>query len=62
VANNSVVGIFVGGGGTARVSNSTVTDNGTGLSLGSGSLLSRSNNTVEGNGTDGSFSGTYSAK
>jgi nitrous oxidase accessory protein NosD len=49
--------------GTVRVSNTTITDNGTGLySLNGGSLVSRSNNTVEGNGTNGAFTGTYAAK
>jgi hypothetical protein len=48
-----------------RVSNSTVTNNGTGLSQGGpgGVLLSRGNNTVEGNGTDTSRTiGSYTAK
>jgi hypothetical protein len=63
VANNAAgIGAF-GGAATVRVSNSIVTDNGTGLiTLFDGLLLSRVNNTVEGNGTDGNFSGTYAAK
>jgi hypothetical protein len=59
IANNSIYGI-ARYGGTARVSNCTVTDNLTGLS--GTSILSRGNNTVEGNVTDGTFSGSYSAK
>jgi hypothetical protein len=62
VAANNVTGIASFNGGTlVRVSNTTVTDNGTGLG-GGGSLLSRGNNTVEGNTSDGTFSGTYLAK
>ena len=66
VANNDT-GIFsFASTGTAvvRVSNSTVTDNGSfGVltSLG-GQLLTRSNNSIEGNGVDGSFTGTFTAK
>lgn len=66
VANNDT-GIFsFASTGTAvvRVSNSTVTDNGSfgvNTSLG-GQLLTRSNNSIEGNGTDGSFTGTFTAK
>ena len=54
VANNSFgIGILSDAGtNTVRVSDSTVTDNGTGLAANSpGVLLSRSNNTVGGNGT-----------
>ena len=63
VTNNSSQGISSTGAvlATTRVSNSTVTNNGTGLfQSGSGVLVSRTNNTVEGNapdtsGTIGSF-------
>jgi hypothetical protein len=61
--NNVLTGI-VSLGATIRVSNSTVTDNGTGLGndLG-GFLASRGNNTVEANGTDTSGTiGSYTAK
>lgn len=70
-ASNSGSGVLVGtsstGFATVRVSNSTLTDNGTGLkNLGgsdNGRILSRGNNTVEGNGTDTSGTiGSYSAK
>jgi hypothetical protein len=49
---------------TARISNSVVSDNGTGLSqLGTSMLLSRGNNTIEGNTTNtvGTI-GSYGAK
>jgi hypothetical protein len=66
VANNPGVGIegAGAGAGTVRVSNSIVTDNGTGLSQGgSATVVSRTNNTVEGNtpNTAGAI-GTYLAK
>jgi hypothetical protein len=64
VANN-VTGIQSKNGALVRVSDTTVTDNGTGIDtfpINAGTILSRGNNTVEGNGTDGSFSGTYTAK
>jgi parallel beta-helix repeat protein len=54
-ANNSGPGISVYNSGTARVSNSTVTDNGSGLYNSyspPGILYSRGNNTVQGNGTN----------
>jgi hypothetical protein len=63
IANNGGTGIDSDlGGAVVRVSDTTVTDNGTGLVFGTGTLLSRGNNTVEGNGTNGSFSGSFSAK
>ena len=66
VTNNSSWGIASTGGvlATTRVSNSTVTNNGTGLfQSGSGVLLSRVNNTVEGNSSDTSGSiGSFTAK
>jgi hypothetical protein len=46
-----------------RVSNSTITGNGTALFANNGSsILTRGNNTVEGNGIEGSFTGTFNAK
>jgi hypothetical protein len=66
LAANNDIGIYAQGAGmTVRVSNSTVTNNGTGLasSVG-GNILTRTpfTNTLEGNNTDGLFTGTYSAK
>ena len=63
IANNKF-GIDVeGAGATARISNSTITDNGAGLMTASGAtLLSRGNNTVEGNSINGNFTGTFLAK
>jgi hypothetical protein len=50
---NAFGGLSVVTGGTGRISNSVVTDNGTGLSVEAGStLLTRVNNTVSGNATD----------
>ena len=56
VTNNALSGIQ-SEGATVRVSNSTVTNNGTGLRNIGGTLKSRGNNTVDGNGTnvDGSI-------
>ena len=64
-SNNSNAGIeastFSSSAATARLSNSAVTDNGTGL-LNGGVILTRGNNTIEGNmtntvGTIGSYTG-----
>jgi hypothetical protein len=66
--NNSGAGILLGTSNpttTVRISNSTVTNNGTGLRNDAGTpmFLSRGNNTVEGNGTNTSGPiGSYSAK
>ena len=63
VANNNARGITSAGAATIRVSNSTVTNNGTGLTIFTGATLeSRGNNTVRGNvvpveGTITPFSG-----
>jgi hypothetical protein len=67
VSNNSNIGIDAfsqSAAVTVGVSNSTVTNNGTGLFQFNGaSLLSRGNNTVEGNTTDtGGIIGSYTAK
>ena len=65
VASGNAFGIYASSSSTAivRVSNCSVTGNGTGVSAdGGGSTLSRGNNTVEGNATDGTFSGSYAAK
>jgi hypothetical protein len=67
VSAGNVVGIFTStntGVVTARVSNTTVTNNTLfGLEAqGGSSLLSRSNNTVEGNAAAETFTGTYAAK
>ena len=63
-ANNPGIGILSSQATTTvRVSDTTVTDNGTGVfQTSSGVMLSRSNNTVEGNTTNGTFTGTYTAK
>jgi hypothetical protein len=63
LATGNVIGIRSGpsrGQGIIRVSNSTITSNGTGL-VGP-NIVSRGNNTVEGNTTNGSFTGTFSPK
>ena len=54
VANNVGSGITSATGATVRISNSTVTNNGTGLHNynSTGTLLSRGNNTVQGNTTN----------
>jgi len=52
LSGNGARGLFVGNGGIARISNSMVTDNGTGLEQSIGTLQSRGNNTVAGNNTD----------
>jgi len=52
VANNSNAGIASDIFAVVRVSNSTVTNNGTGLSNGLATLESRGNNTVRGNTTN----------
>ena len=66
VVSGNTYGIFASstsGTATVRVSNCSITGNGTGISPGAnGSILSRGNNTVEGNSTDGTFSGSYAAK
>jgi hypothetical protein len=63
MANNKYGLSVEGAGATARVSNSTITDNGAGLVTVSGAaLLSRGNNTVEGNSTGNNFTGTFLAK
>ena len=66
VASGNTTGISASSSsGTAvvRVSNCSVTGNGSGVSTGTnGSTLSRGNNTLEGNTTNGTFSGTYTAK
>ena len=70
VASGNAYGIFSGStsptpGGTAvvRVSNCSLTGNGTGVSAGAnGSTLSRGNNTLEGNSINGTFSAPYAAK
>jgi hypothetical protein len=68
VANNGT-GVFAsgagGGVGTIRLSNSTVTDNGTGVQQAvTGVLLSRTNNTIEGNTVADAMGtiGPYTAK
>jgi hypothetical protein len=63
VTHNSSAGVS-SWGGTTRVSNSTVTNNGTGLyQAGPAVLVSRTNNTIEGNGTDTAGTiGTFVAK
>jgi hypothetical protein len=67
-SNNTGIGVSAQtgstGAATVRVSNSTVTHNGTGLRsfLGHAQLLSRGNNTVEGNTTDTVAIVSYSAK
>lgn len=69
VATNSISsGLLAGGGnGTSniRVSNSTITDNGTGATASSnGFVISRGNNTMEGNTSSNSFpaANTFAAK
>ena len=48
---------------TVRVSNCSLTGNGTGVLAGiNGLILSRGNNTLEGNISDGTFTGSYAAK
>jgi parallel beta-helix repeat protein len=61
VAANNAIGISCVGSSTVRVSNTTVTDNGTGIDP-LGNVLSRGNNTVEGNATNGTFTAGYAAK
>src|SRR5438128_6694668 len=70
---NNATGIICVGNGVMRVSNTTVTDNGTGLAINvgilGGSILTRiddatyavKTNTVENNGTNGTFTGTFVA-
>jgi hypothetical protein len=66
VTANKEVGIGNNGPGplTVRVSNTTITDNGTGISISSrdAQILTRGNNTLEANTIDGAFSGPYAAK
>jgi hypothetical protein len=66
VSNNTSWGVASVGAvlATTRVSNTTVTNNGTGLyQSGSGALVSRTNNTVEGNSSDTAGTiGTFVAK
>ena len=68
VTNNAFDGIVaesmqMTGVATVRVSNSTVTDNGTGFDNHSSVLLSRGNNTLEGNSTNTNGTiGSYTAK
>jgi hypothetical protein len=60
VANNAGQGIIANGPGvSARVGNTTITNNGTGLSIpgATASLQSYGDNRLDGNGTDGSFTG-----
>ncbi|HET6893404.1 MAG TPA: right-handed parallel beta-helix repeat-containing protein [Pyrinomonadaceae bacterium] len=62
---SGIVAGTLGSGGTVvvRVSNTTVTNNGSGIEAGgAGIVLSRGNNTVEGNGVDGTFTGAFAAK
>ncbi len=55
-----VDGVLVGEfTGNIRVSNSTITANGTGIGT---DVISRQNNTVEGNGINGGFAGFFNAK
>lgn len=61
VISNNGVGI-VSNGALVRVSNSTLTNNGTALqTFNSGSIDSRSNNTLQGNTTTGAFTGFFTA-
>ncbi|HZS05078.1 MAG TPA: NosD domain-containing protein [Blastocatellia bacterium] len=62
VISGNAIGIETHVAANIRVSNSTVTNNGTGLSVLGGTILTRGNNTVENNSSNGSFSGTYTAK
>ncbi len=61
VISNNGTGI-VSNGALVRVSNSTLTNNGTALDpISSGSILTRSNHTVQGTTTKGIFTGTFTA-
>jgi hypothetical protein len=64
VANNTTFGVRAqGSAATVRLTNSTVTGNGTGLGASaSGTLASYSNNNVSGNSTDGAPTTTITAK
>jgi hypothetical protein len=63
IVNNNFGLHAEGSGATARVSNSTISENGRGLSTGIGAaLLSRGDNTVEGNSISGAFTGKFTAQ
>jgi hypothetical protein len=57
VSYSSTTGIVSSAGNTIRVSDSFITQNGTGVSAGGGTITSLSGNTVTGNTSDGSFTG-----
>ncbi len=58
VATDNNFGVVAINGAVVRVSNSTITANGTGLATSAGGTInSRGNNTLEDNGTDGTFDG-----
>ena len=62
-ATDNNFGVIAQSGAVIRVSNSTITADGTGVfAVTGGAVLSRGNNTVEDNGTEGTFDGAVTSK